>query len=148
MNLVTTMDQYNPDCIYFCESIKNNIMNDGYFIRILYSTNSFVLNGIYISMHINYITIEKYFNKFKCLFDIILYKDLIDNLHTIEDTIINKINIKGKTPQYKIYEQIKNGSIKIFGENINNTDNTFILKISGAWETELYYGLTYKFIKA
>ena len=46
MNIVKTIDQYNEDYIYFCEPIKNNIMNDGYFIRIIYSSPLFVLNGV------------------------------------------------------------------------------------------------------
>ena len=123
-------------------------MNDGIFIRILYSPHIFTLNGIYISININYTSIEKYFNKFKCVFDVILHKVLIHKLGEIEANIISKLNIKGLTPQYKIYEQIKNGSIKFFSEKIDPSNNTFFLKISGAWETESYYGLTYKFIKA
>ena len=52
-----------------------------------------------------------------------------------------------KTPQYKIYEQIKNGNIKMFNDIGNKSICSFILKISGIWETQNNYGLTYKFIK-
>ena len=48
MNIVINMNQYDENNIFFCEPIKNNIMNDGTFIRIIYSTNNIVLNGIYI----------------------------------------------------------------------------------------------------
>jgi hypothetical protein len=147
MNIVTTLAQYNNNSVYFSEPIKNNIMNDGNFIRIIYSTPSFILNGIYISININHITIEKYYNKFKCSFDIHIYKDLIEQLYVIEDNIIKKINIKSKIPQYKIHDQLKNGHIKIFSENIDKNNNLFLLKIAGIWETDLFYGLTYKFIK-
>ena len=147
MNIVKTLEQYDDDCVYFCDPIKNNIMNDGYFIRIIYSTPIFTLNGIYLSININHLTIEKYYNKFKCSFDINIYKNLIESLQTIENNIIKKINIRGKIPQYKIYEQLKNGNIKIFSENIDKINNTFLLKIAGIWETDMYYGLTYKFIK-
>lgn len=147
MNIVTTLEQYDNNSVYFSEPIKNNIMNDGYFLRILYSTSLFILNGIYISININHITIEKYYNKFKCSFDIHVYKDLIEQLYIIEDNIIKKINIKRKIPQYKIHDQLKNGHIKIFSENIDKNNNLFLLKIAGIWETDLFYGLTYKFIK-
>jgi hypothetical protein len=147
MNIVKTLDQYNEDCVYFCDPIKNNIMNEGLFIRILYSTSFFVLNGIYISINMNHTTIEKYYNKFKCCFDVSLYKDLIEKLYTLEKNIIDKINIQGKIPQYKIYDQFKTGNIRIFSENFEKQTNTFILKIAGIWETEMNYGLTYKFIK-
>ena len=102
MNIVTTIDQFNEDYVYFCEPIKNNIMNDGYFLRIMYSSPLFVLNGIYIFVKINHISIDKYYNKFKCVFDVNQYKDIIDRLRIIEESILKKSNIHGKITQYKI----------------------------------------------
>ena len=145
MNLVKSINQYNEDNIYFCEPIKNNVMNEGKFIRILYSTYNLVLNGIYLLVHINDITCDKYYNKYKCNFNTLHNKDIIDNIKTIEENILRKIEIK-KIPQLKIYEQLKNGNIKLFNE-VNKSFCSFILKISGIWETQFNYGLTYKFIK-
>ena len=145
MNLVKSINQYNEDNIYFCEPIKNNVMNEGKFIRILYSTHNLVLNGIYLLVHINDITCDKYYNKYKCNFNTLHNKDIIDNIKTIEENILRKIEIK-KIPQLKIYEQLRNGNIKLFNE-VNKSFGSFILKISGIWETQFNYGLTYKFIK-
>ena len=143
--LVKTIEQYNEDYVYFCEPIKNNIMNDGNFVRIIYSTPLVVLNGIYIQINISYTTIDKYYNKFKCLFDVNQYKDMIEMLRQIEEGILKKVNIN-KTPQYKLYEQLKNGNIKVFSETFEKINSTFLLKIAGIWETEYEYGLTYKFM--
>ena len=148
MNIVKTIEQYNEDSVYFCDPIKNNIMTEGNFIRILYSTPIFILNGVYLSISINQLTIEKYFNKYKCSFDIHSHMNIIDKIRTIEEGILRKINIKNKIPQCKIFEQVRNGNIKIFSDNIEKNNNTFLLKIAGIWETECNYGLTYKFIKA
>ena len=131
MNIVKTIEQYNEDSVYFCDPIKNNIMTEGNFIRILYSTPIFILNGVYLSISINQLTIEKYFNKYKCSFDISSHINIINKIRVIEEGILRKINIKGKTPQYKIYEQIKNGNIKIFSDNIEKINNMFLLKIAG-----------------
>jgi hypothetical protein len=144
--LVKTIEQYNEDFVYFYEPIKNNIMNEGQFIRIIYSTPLFVLNGIYIAVNITYTNIEKYYNKFKCTFDINQYKEIIDGLRSIEERLLKKVNIYGKIGQHKIYEQLKNGNIKVFSESFDKINNTFLLKIAGIWETETEYGLTYKFI--
>jgi hypothetical protein len=147
MNIVTNINQYNTDYVYFCEPIKNNIMN-GQFIRILYSAQLFVLNGIYIQLCIAPLSFEKYFNKYKYTFDINIYATMIASIQTIEEEILHKIMIKDKTPQRKIYEQLKMGNIKIFSENIDkNNNNIVLLKIAGIWETANEYGLTYKFIK-
>lgn len=146
MNIVKNIDQYNEDNVYFLEPIKNNIMNNGNFIRIIYSTSLFVLNGIYININFNYTSVDKYYNKYKCSFDINQYKDLIEKLRIIEEGLIKKISILGKIPQFKIYDQVKNGNIKVFSETSDKICNTFLLKIAGIWETDTEYGLTYKFL--
>ena len=147
MNIVKKIDQYNENNVYFCEPIKNNIMNEGFFIRILYSTHNVILNGIYLLINLNDITCEKYYNKYKCTFNINTHKELIDSIRIIEENILKKLDFKNKNPQYKINEQLKNGNIKLFNEVTNKNNVSFILKISGIWETQFNYGLTYKFIK-
>ena len=138
MNIIENMDKYDASHLYFCESIKNNVMNEGKFIRILYSNELFTMNGISILLN-NIQNANSYKNKYN--FNI----ELINNIKFIEENILHTINIKNKTPQYKIYQQIKNGNIKVF-EN-NEICNNLVLKISGIWETELFYGITYKFLK-
>jgi hypothetical protein len=147
MNIVKRIDQYDDNNIFFCEPIKNNIINDGSFIRILYSTNNFTLNGIYLLVNIGDIICEKYFLKYRCTFNVFIHKDMIDNIKVIEEDILKKYQIKDKVAQFKIYEQLKNGIIKIFCDVNNKISSSFILKISGIWETKINYGLTYKFIK-
>ena len=147
MNLVKNIEQYDENSIFFCEPIKNNIMNDGNFIRILYSNRNLVLNGIYIHLLFNDLIIEKHYNKYKCIFNTGLYKKIITDIKKFEENILTKINIINKTPQFKIYEQLNNGSIKIFCDSIPKSNTSFILKISGIWETPDQYGLTYKFTK-
>jgi hypothetical protein len=149
MNIIKNINQYNNNYVYFCDPIKNNVMNEGMFIRILYSTPLFVLNGIYLSIHLIDVIIDKYYNKYKCIFNVNMHKDLIESIRQIEYSILEKIDIKDKIPQYKIYEHLKNGFIKIFTDtNIKNSNNNlFLLKISGIWETKIHYGVTYKFIK-
>ena len=148
MNVVKNLHQYNDNCIIFCDSIKNTIMSDGNFIRILYSTNTLSLNGIYLYINLNNICCEKYYNKYKCIFNIDAHKNLIDKIKSIEENILKKLEnvFHNKFPQYKIYEQFKNGYIKVFQEIQNKSNVSFILKISGVWEINSSYGLTYKFI--
>jgi len=147
MNIAIKLEQYDEKCIYFCDPIKNNIMCDSNFIRILYSTHFMVLNGIYLLIKFNDMTLDKYYNKYKCNFNVNTHDNLIYCLKTIEENILKKLSIENKKPQFKVYEQLKTGNIKIFGDAISNQNNVFILKISGIWETPQHYGLTYKFIK-
>ncbi len=146
MNLVKRLEQYHENNVVFCEPIKNNIMNDGNFIRILYSTNIMTLNGIYLFVNLFDISCEKYYNKYKCSFNVSNHKEYIDKLKLIEEDILKKYKTS-KIPLYKIYDQIKCGYIKIFSDVGNKSNCAFILKISGIWETQYNYGLTYKFVK-
>jgi hypothetical protein len=148
MNIVKLIDQYNENNVILCEPIKNNIMNEGSFIRLLYSDPNCILNGIYLFFSINDIICEKYYSKFKCIFNTLNYKGLIESIKVIEENLLKKCKITtNKLPQYKINEQLKNGNIKIFNEIENKSVCSFILKISGIWETHSNYGLTYKFMK-
>lgn len=147
MNIVKTFDQFDEKYIYYCDPIKNNVISDGSFIRIIYSTPYFSLNGINLLISLNNIFIEKYYSKFKCSFNVDTHYALIENIRQMEENILKNVTILNKTAQFKIYEQMKNGNIKIFSDNIEKTNNIFMLKISGIWETDQYYGLTYKFVK-
>ncbi len=143
--LTTDVDQYNEDNIYFLEPIKNNVMNNGFFIRIIYSNSLFTLNGIYLSLQFNCTSIDKYYSKFKCSFDVIQHRELVEKICMIEKGILQKCNVSGKSPQFKIYEQLKCGHIKIFADEFEKIGNLFLLKIAGIWETDTEYGVTYKF---
>jgi Zn-dependent M16 (insulinase) family peptidase len=148
MNIAIQIENYDKNNIFFCDSIKNSIINEGIFFRILYSNSYVLMNGIFLLIKLNDVTFNKYYNKFKCNFNTNINKEIINKIKIIEEQILEKINIQNKGPQYKIYEQMKNGSIKLYNEiNENNIDQNFILKISGIWETHTNYGLTYKFIK-
>jgi hypothetical protein len=153
MNICEELEKYEEQCIYFCEPIKNNIINDGNFIRILYSKPFVLLNGIYLYFSLNIHSIEKYYNKLKCNFHIDQHINIIEKINHIENNILKKLNLN-KIPQYKLSEQFKNGNVKIFNDFTNieasqwNGKSNFVLKISGVWENELYYGLTFKFVKS
>ena len=146
MNIAKRLEQYKEFYVYFCEPIKNNIMTDSNFIRILYSNEFMTLSGIFLIININDMICEKYYNKYKCVFNPNYHNEMIQKIKQIEENLLQKCDIQNKTPQYKIYEQLKNGFIKIFHEVNPKQTNNFIIKISGIWETQNSYGVTYKFI--
>ena len=123
MIIIKTKTQFNPEFVYFLEPIKNNIINEGNFIRIIYSSSIFMLNGVYIMVDINSTNIEKFYNKYKYSFDINQHKSTIDNIGNIEKQILNKYNIENKKPQYNIYEQLQHGFLKVFS-NVNEKKNS------------------------
>jgi hypothetical protein len=145
MNLVKNIEQFNDNFLFFCEPIKNNIINEGNFIKILYSTELITFNGIYLLFNLTDLTCEKYYNKYKCVFNIQSNREIIEKLKLIEENILKKYK-SFKNPLFKIYEQLLNGNIKIF-DYVDKNNSQFIIKISGIWETTYNYGITYKFCK-
>ena len=150
MNIVIDIDDFNKDYIFLQEPVKNNIIDDSKFIRIIYSNNIFVINTVYIVFNLNIIQIENYFNKHKFVFNVKQNTKPINQLKYIEESILDKIFINNKKPVFRLYEQLNSGNIKLFKDNLKshkiNSDNEFIIKISGIWDNEYEYGITYKFV--
>tara|TARA_B110000971_G_scaffold82988_1_gene85049 strand:+ start:5730 stop:6188 length:459 start_codon:yes stop_codon:yes gene_type:complete len=147
MILGPDIQQFNIDYMYLFNPVKNNVIEDSRFIRIIYSNNHFVLNASYIFFNFfDTVTFEAYYNKYKCSFDVTRNSDIINQLKIIEEQILHKLNYSHKMPKFLINDQLTVGTIKLFEPRKDK--NSFILKISGIWETDTHYGLTYKFLTA
>jgi len=130
MNILFFLKQINNDYIFFNEPIKNSIIENGLFNRLIYSDLLMSLNGLYISFEEN--DREK-----------MSQKEIIDMLIELEKIIIFKIDINYKTCQYKIRDYLKHMNSR-YVEDFKI--NKYILKISGIWETQQEYGITFKFL--
>jgi hypothetical protein len=150
MNIVIDIDEFNKDNIFLQEPVKNNIIDDSKFIRIIYSNNIFSINTLYIGFDLHIVQLENYFNKHKFVFNVKQNAKAINQLKSIEESILDKIFINNKKPVFRLYEQLNSGNLKLFKDNLKlhkiNSDNEFIIKISGIWDNEYEYGITYKFV--
>jgi hypothetical protein len=115
----------------------------GNYTKIIYSTKYFTMNGIYLTfpivpsiIHKNYLTLS----------------DLPDGfLHTMK--AIESVCLSyyadyfsiSKKPIYHLFQQLMSRNIKYY--RVNNGSQLY-LKISGIWDTEIEYGITYKIIMA
>jgi hypothetical protein len=152
-NVLMNISQYNGNCIFFCEPIKNNIMTDGDFIRVLYSTPHMTLNGVHLILPFTVTGMtSKYYNKSKHTIELTPVE--LTQIRVIEMDILRKLNTHNKHPQFNIYEHLLSGCVKITGslasgnqekEKEKEKQNMIVLKMSGVWETEMECGITYKF---
>ena len=120
MNIIIDSNAFNINNIFFYDAIKNNIIDDSTFVRIIYSDHNVILNGLYLQ-----ISLDK-------------LNDLYNMLEIIESSILNKYNLTIEK-LYRIKVQLM-----YITKYIKN--NKLILKISGIWENNNKIGLTYKFI--
>lgn len=143
----------NTEYIHFSEPVHNSIMNDSYFIRIIYSDGDASLFGLMIPMYFNGVTIMKSFNKSIIVYDLYSHRDMILKICNLEMSILERYNrlLKSfhckKCPVYNLTTQLRSCSIKLFDDIDKKMDEcNIILKISGIWENEKEIGITFKFI--
>lgn len=147
MNISIPIDNYNDQHLFFGEPIKNNVINNSVFRRIIYSNDFVSLNNIRLIFELNNISVKKFYNKYRCFINNSNDKHIQD-IRLIENSILMLLDIK-KKPIFSITQQIKEGNIKIFSETEIEGKHNFlnlVLKISGIWESEYEYGLTFKFL--
>jgi hypothetical protein len=148
MNLALDINDFDINGVFFQKPITNTVIDNSEFIRILYSTELMILNGIYIKIKLNIKSVESYYNKYKCVFTTSDNYHIISKIQSMENLILDRY-CSNKNKKKKIYEQLNNCYVKIFTDNAINPNNMpehFTLKISGIWETNNDCGITYKFI--
>lgn len=116
--LLLQLNDVNIEYIYFGNPLKNNIIQNGWFRHINYSTHYFSLNTIYINI------------PFASKRDT---ETFITQIKQIEKDIL------------ELNDKIKVYNIKQCLDDIKDKD--VLLKISGLWETNTHCGLSFKFIR-
>ena len=94
MNLAIPADHFNINNVFFQEAIKNTIMTDSNFIRIIYSDALVMLNGICLEFTLPIVYVDKSFNKFKCNFDKQQNQSIIQAICKAEYDILMKCSEK------------------------------------------------------
>ena len=146
MIIAETLGNFELNKVYYLEPIKNTVIDNSSFIRILYSNSLFILNGIYLEINFNEVYIDNYNHRIKYCFFPEKNTDILNTIKNLENNLLKKVNIKNKKLSSKIFDQLNSGFIKICNDHKDFFTNKFILKISGIWESQDEYGLTYKFI--
>ena len=120
--LVLDMNSYSPNGFHYLETKQNMIM-DGVFTKLVYVDAHFTMNSVFIAC-----CFQQDAGKYASVNSILqLEKELLSQY------MLRK-KCQEKNPVYKIESHIW----------IKLQENS-ILKISGIWETENEFGLTYKF---
>jgi hypothetical protein len=169
MNVVITPTEYKSGQVYFTEKRVNTHIANSIFNRITYSTNDFIMNGIYIQFELFVKHNEQTFNSniYNCHFDPQHEHNraMLTIFQNIETTLLDKwIQIQHQspvdtatatatalipTPSNDIIQQLRTGVISVWKHEMSIHDKPqfqhFIIKISGVWENDAGCGLTYKF---
>jgi hypothetical protein len=149
------LEDLNYEYIIINEPIKNSAVQYNYFYKLLYSTPIVSLTSIFVIFELN----NLYFENDKIKFDKSpLNNSVFNKLIELEEHVLNLVR-DAKIKLFKLKELYENQYFKYSlsddNENLNNynhvneiyNNKTFIIKISGIWESKESIGLTFKFIK-
>lgn len=151
MNVVLDIENVDKGNLYYCEPVTNTVMDDSIFVRTGYTNELMTLNGIYINCPFSISKVDKYYYKYKYIFEYNQNMGLIDRLINIERMVIGCYNVHNLTPVYKLRDQLLSYHIRVFETDgyiapiLEPGDYNFTLKISGIWQTGDSCGLTFKF---
>ena len=146
MNIVLTLDKITINNIYYQQPIYNTVMENGEFIKIIYSDETVMINGLHILLPIKPIIIDKYYNKFKLTYDLKhSNSDIFKKIYNLENDILNKY-ISKKNKKTILYDMLNTSKHILYTTTEVCDKNNLIIKISGIWENETDYGITYKIL--
>lgn len=137
MNIVIQLDQYNKNYLHLCTKTQNHLLKSGFFHHLLYITPLLTFRGLYIEVPLQI----KEIRGSKCF---IQYDTtLLCQLNQIENDLLQLLKVDGKEPEYLLYKQLLFGYIRTIPIY---QSKSIILRISGIWEADHSYGITFKFL--
>ncbi len=163
MNLLLDVNHISVKNFYYLDT-KRNVIIDGNFTKMIYSTEYFSLNGAYFEFPIEISQLEKYGNKTTIRFNPMskMNAPIIHNFSKLETAIIDSYKTNtGSTSKTvsNLSKQMTSGIMKIYKEFsyqdtkeadvLSHDKNPIkcILKMSGIWESSNEIGITFKLFR-
>ena len=106
MYIVIKLGDFKNTNVFFKRAVKNKVIDDSNFSRIIYSDSMMCTTGLFIKVPITIQTFERFHNNYKCSFTVQDNEKTIMELEKIEADILNLINIKGKKVKYGISNKL------------------------------------------
>lgn len=148
MNLAQRVSSFDHRGVFLSDPIKNTVMPNSNFARVLYSDPSATFAGVHLQLSIPNLVEERYFQKSRLAFDPQLHNATVQAIRRIETVILDAFSSK-KRRVNKLGDQFRQGTLRIgMPFQSARVAQDYVLKISGVWETEYDYGLTYKVMEA
>lgn len=155
MIFVEKLDEYLIDNVVICERSYNDkireineVEKNIYFHKILYSSQYYTLNGIFIVFSLfETKKITNHLLNFNVLNTVNI--NTLNKIKNIEQMLLSDLNIYPEYIKlYKLNNMLNTGTIKLINLNTNMILDkcNIILKISGIWVNNYYYGLCYTFM--
>ena len=107
MNISLNKEDFSIDNVYFNEPIRNSIIENSSFIRVIYSNELMAINGIYIKIDFDNVTKINDFSKQKITININDNLKIINYIKSIEIEILEKMEHLEDKTDFEDLEEIK-----------------------------------------
>ncbi len=158
--LALSLSNYDSNYFYCLDSKPNLIMN-GNFTKVNYTHPHFTMNGLFFAIPLASSFVENASENTHFIhFDITnSNKAILDSIIKLEYEILHNYAAAAQITTKKVmsrymHKQLSKGKIKINGDNstgiicLPSKNNKIVLKISGVWENESEYGMTFRWVYA
>ena len=145
MNIIFNHNEFDISKVYFITPIKNRLLSNSSFYKLFYTPPLFILNTLYIKLDLKPLFTKQLDSKICVSFNVDKNKFMVSKVRDIETMILNRLPLN-KTKTLNCSNQLLKGCLYVNNVYKNVTKvNSLYVKISGIWESEKEYGLSYKF---
>ena len=100
------VDSIDLNNLIITDAMHNTVIENSNFMRVMYSEEDVAFNGLYINCNFSDSTIEKYFQKYKCMFNQLTNKALVDRMSRFEAEILAAAAIPNKRRRHGLASQL------------------------------------------
>ena len=145
MNIIFNHNDFDISKVYFITPIKNRLLSNSSFYKLFYTPPLFILNTLYIKLDLKPLFTKQLDSKICVSFNVDKNKFMVSKVRDIETMILNRLPLN-KTKTLNCSNQLLKGCLYVNNVYKNVTKvNSLYVKISGIWESEKEYVLSYKF---
>lgn len=145
MNIIFNHNDFDISKVYFITPIKNRLLSNSSFYKLFYTPPLFILNTLYIKLDLKPLFTKQLDSKICVSFNVDKNKTMVGKVRDIEIMILNRLPLH-KIKTLNCSNQLLKGCLYVNNVYKNVTKvNSLYVKISGIWESEKEYGLSYKF---
>ena len=142
------------DNIRYLYPKKNTVMN-GEFTKLLLSKNTVTMNGLYLHLPISVeqkrTTNNEVFIRY--ITNTTTNINVVRDLKLLEKAVLNhyqEYTKRSKQIEYILDKQLSTNQIRVYHDNNSSKSmktTSYVIKISGIWETDSKIGMTYKIME-
>ncbi len=149
--MLAVLDEKDVDMsnVFFTDKKRNIVMGSGTFMKIIYSTDYMTLMGISVHFPLISAVSPQNFNLVLDYTNIHVQK-CVESMCKLEEDILNTylttFNIQ-KPASYGLRTGLFTGTAKVQQDYSMICNASFVLKISGVWESASAVGITYKILQ-